>query len=203
MRTSLIIALVFAGMFATAGSVAAQRFPREALDSIAADTLRGPSPRGAFVRSLVVPGWGQASVGAYHRGAVFFGIQSTSWYMLLRSVGKLSAIRGIEARRVVAATDSLLDLMANDPDRAEQLSDPIAFDNAVASDPGVAGARDLVRSRKRHRQDWITYTLFFTMMSGVDAYVAAHLRGFPAVLVVEPRGDGGLDLGVSMPVGSR
>lgn len=203
MRRGLVIGLFAVGALGAAAPAAGQKFPAEALDSIAADTLRGPSPGGAFFRSMAVPGWGQASVGSYTRGAVWFAIQSASWYMLLKTIGELSEIRGIESRRVAAVTDSLNQMIATDSAAAAQLFDPIAFDNAIAADPGVAAARDLIDARREHRQDWIVYTLFFTLMSGVDAYVTAHLNGFPDVLLIEPRSDGGLDLGVSVPVGSR
>lgn len=204
MRRGLVIGLFVAGALGVATAPAAgQTFPAEALDSIAADTLHGPSPGGAFFRSILVPGWGQASVGSYGRGGVWFAIQSASWYMLMKTIGELNQVRGIERRRVAAATDSLNELIANDPDAADALSDPIAFENAIAADSAVAASRNLIDARKQHRQDWIVYTMFFTLMSGVDAYVTAHLKGFPDVLLVEPRTDGGLNLGVSVPVGSR
>lgn len=203
MRRGLVIGLFVVGTLGAvvpAAPAAAQRFPAEALDSIATDTLRGPSPGGAFFRSVIVPGWGQASAGSYTRGAVWFAIQSTSWYMLLKTIGQLSEIEGIERRRVATATDSLNQLIATDPEKADELEDPIAFENAVAADPRVAAARDLIEARRQHRQDWIVYTMFFTLMSGVDALVTAHLRGFPEVLL-EPRTGGGMNFGVSLPVG--
>lgn len=204
MRRGLVIGLFAVGALGAAAPAAGQKFPAEALDSIAADTLRGPSPGGAFFRSIAVPGWGQASVGSYGRGAVWFAIQSASWYMLLKTIGELSEVRGIESRRVAAATDSLNQLIATDPEEYQDLSeDPIAFENAIAADSAVAASRKLIDAREQQRQDWIVYTMFFTLLSGVDAYVTAHLKGFPDVLLVEPRSDGGLDLGVSVPVGSR
>lgn len=204
MRRGLVIGLFVAGALGAATAPAAgQKFPAEALDSIAADTLRGPSPGGAFFRSILVPGWGQASVGSYGRGGVWFAIQSASWYMLMKTIGELNEVRSIERRRVAAATDSLNQLIATNPDEHENLTDPIVFENAIAADSAVAASRNLIDARKQHRQDWIVYTLFFTLMSGVDAYVTAHLKGFPDVLLVEPRADGSLDLGVSVPVGSR
>ncbi|MGH7555350.1 MAG: hypothetical protein ACREMQ_20295, partial [Longimicrobiales bacterium] len=73
-----MMALVIA---ATLCSPAAAQDPVVVRDTVAQDTLRGPSPRGAFLRSLLIPGWGQASVGSYTRGGIFFAIQSTSGYM--------------------------------------------------------------------------------------------------------------------------
>lgn len=183
--------------------LAAQRVNTPAPDTTQADSLRGPSPRGAFIRSLAVPGWGQAAVGSYGRGAFWFGIQSTSWYMLFRTIGRLDQAKQREERRVIAATDSLNRLIEEDPDAADRLADPIAFEEAVAANARVAEARALIDSRRRHRQDWITYTLFFTMMSGVDAYVNAHLRDFPAELSTQARDDGSVGLRISVPLGTR
>jgi hypothetical protein len=187
---------------ALAPGVSAQVVPARA-DTAAADTLTGPSPRSAFIRSLVVPGWGQASVDSYTRGGVFFALQTTSGYMLFRTIGRVHEARDREQRRVSIAVDSLEALMAEDTAAARRLSDPVAFQAAIDEDPDVAAARALVTSRRRHRQDWITYTLFFTMMSGVDAYVTAHLRGFPVELSGEPRRDGSFALGVTVPLGRR
>ncbi|MGH7461185.1 MAG: hypothetical protein ACREMA_09170, partial [Longimicrobiales bacterium] len=39
-----------------------------AADTVRADSARRITPGKAFYRSLLVPGWGQASVGAYVRG---------------------------------------------------------------------------------------------------------------------------------------
>ncbi|MEE8521308.1 MAG: hypothetical protein V3S83_08105 [Gemmatimonadota bacterium] len=48
------------------------------------------SPGGAFWRSLVVPGWGQAEVGAKSRGAVYFFAEAVSVLMLARTQIRLS-----------------------------------------------------------------------------------------------------------------
>ncbi len=48
-------------------------------------TPRLISPRAAFLRSVIVPGWGQISAHAYNRAAVFITLQSASWYMLVGS----------------------------------------------------------------------------------------------------------------------
>jgi hypothetical protein len=170
-------------------------------DTVAQDTVRGPSPRGAFLRSLVIPGWGQASVGSYTRGGIFFAIQSTSGYMLAKTIARLNQARDRESFRVAAARDSLFLLMQQDTAANRRLSDPLAFEEAVSDNPNVAEARDLVESREQQRQDWITYTIFFTLMSGVDAYVSAHLRNLPGELSAEPRSDGGFALSVKIPLG--
>jgi hypothetical protein len=45
-----------------------------------------PSPRAAFARAMVIPGWGHVYVGEYRRGAVYFALQSTSWFMLVKTL---------------------------------------------------------------------------------------------------------------------
>jgi hypothetical protein len=91
--------------------------------------------------------------------------------------------------------------MANDTAAARRLSDETVFDDAVAANPLVANARGLVDARTEQRQDWITYTLFFTMAGAVDAYVSANLRDFPVDISADTGRDGAMRLGFSIPVG--
>jgi hypothetical protein len=167
-----------------------------------ADIAGGPSPRGAFVRSLVLPGWGQLYVGTPRRAAVFIGLQTTSYAMLAHSMRRLDDIRTDERRRVGVARDSILLLAEQDTALARRIEDTLEFDALVAADPAVASARDLERARRRHRQDWITYTIVFTMASAIDAYVSAHLSGFPGTITAEPRPDGAA-VRISVPAGRR
>ena len=72
------------------------RGPGATADSARGDTLRTEppiSPLGAFARSLVVPGWGQAEVGRPGRGAFYFVAESASLFMALRAQLKLNAAR--------------------------------------------------------------------------------------------------------------
>jgi hypothetical protein len=160
------------------------------------------SPRGAMIRSWLVPGWGQAAAGSYVRGGVWFTVQGTSWYMLLKTLGKLSQARGIEDRMVAIATDSLNDLIATDTMKARELADSLAFEAAIAEHEGVNRIRGLVNAREQQRQDWITYTIFFTLISGVDAYVNAHLRDFPVDITTSRRRDGSVEFRLDLPLGS-
>lgn len=176
------------------------------IDSIAAlpetDTLR-ISPRTAFVRSLLVPGWGQFSVGSNVRGGVFVAIQGTSAFMVVRTMHRVDEAKDLLGQRVRAATDSLNDLIARDSVAAERLDSPQAFQAAIDSTPGVRRARGLIDSRRQQRQDWVTYLLVATLASGVDAFVAAHLADFPAQIDPEARPGGGASLKFTVPVGRR
>lgn len=174
----------------------------------AADSLalrRFPSPGGAFLRSVLVPGWGQAAYGAYFRGGVYFAAEAGSWYMLLKTVAKLGEAKDIEAWRVRAVRDSVAAAIAADPKLVDQFKDPGSLeeelDRAVNEHPGVIGSRKLVDARKEQREDWIVLTLFWMLASGIDAFVNAHLSDFPAKVNAEPRPDGRFDLGVRVPVG--
>ncbi|HEX6133204.1 MAG TPA: DUF5683 domain-containing protein [Longimicrobiales bacterium] len=171
-----------------------------------ADTIPSelPSPRGAFVRALLVPGWGHVYIDEYTRGGVYFSLQSASWFMLVKTLRKLSDVKERDSRLTRLAVDSLEQAMAADTALARMLTeDPVAYENALLTYPGLQHTRGLVDSRKQQRQDWITYTLFFTFAAAVDAYVSAHLKDFPADVTTEPAQGGGLRIGVHVPLGTR
>jgi hypothetical protein len=214
-RPLSIAALAAAALAAPAR--AQQQPPRTEVDTLAADTTDDRiSPRTAFLRSLLVPGWGQASVGSYGRGAVFFAIQGSSTYMLFKTLAKLGQSRRVEDRVVGIVTDSLNFVIARDTaedactadpvlcEAARRLGrDPTAFETEVAADTAVSRIRNLVETREDQKQDWITYLLFFTMMSGVDAYVNRHLQDFPVDVLTTARPDGRYSVGVRLPLGGR
>jgi hypothetical protein len=130
------------------------------------------SPRTAFLRSLVLPGWGQSSIGAPGRGAVYFALESGSLWMVYKSNQKLQEAKELE--RVRHADGTL------DPERT----------------------LPLVRARRNEREDWITLSVFWLFFSGADAYVAAHLRDFDEHVDVQPTAQGGTELRVSVPLGN-
>jgi hypothetical protein len=174
------------------------------------DTLtQGVSPRGAMLRSFALWGWGQASVGSYFRGGVWFSMEASTVYMLFRTIGRLRTAQEFHRRVVQAARDSLDAFVARDtmisrkvltPPVTRNLENPAAYEQALSEAPGVATARKLVSARKQQRQDWVTYAVFFTLMSGVDAYVNAHLHDFPTTIASEVRRDGSLSLSVRVPL---
>lgn len=175
-----------------------------ALDTATVADTTGVSPRSAMMRSWLIPGWGQSSVGAYGRGGFFVAVQGASWYMLMKTIGKLAEAHAIETARVEWAGDSLRAIIFADPDgEGADLRDPVAFDEAVDENPRVASARALVDARSQQRQDWITGTLFLTLISGVDAFVAAHLSDAPLTLETAVAPDGGVRVGVRVPIGGR
>ncbi len=58
------------------------------------DSLKPPvTPMGAFVRSLVIPGWGQAAVDQPGRGAFYFAAGAFTGFMVVKSQSELDAAR--------------------------------------------------------------------------------------------------------------
>lgn len=164
-----------------------------------ADTIPSelPSPRGAFVRGLLVPGWGHVYVEEYTRGAVYGSLQAASWFMLVRTLRRLDDVRDREERLiplVLRAADS-----ANAA--AGSLAELVSREEALEADPTLRDTRKLVSAREQQRQDWITYTIFFTFAGAIDAYVTAHLKDFPADVIAQPGIDGRMNLGVQIPIG--
>jgi len=184
-----------------AGPAAAQVTP----DTLPADSAprENTGPRNAFIKSMLIPGWGHFAQGSEGRGLFYVALQGSSWYMLVKTLGKLSDAREAESGFVQIAKDSLNDLMASDSLARKRLEDPVTYDAAVAAHPDVARLSPLVSAREQQRQDWITYTLFFTFLSAVDAYVTAHPSDFPADISVAPATDGGVSLRLDLPLPRR
>jgi hypothetical protein len=148
------------------------------------------TPRGALIRSLVVPGWGHATTGSYTRAGFYLTAQAGNVWMLAKTSGHLSW-----ANRVLTAREA--------ETRALLLDQGVPADSIpirLRSDPGVEQARNLVEARRSQREDWIALALFFILIGGVDAFVSAHLQDFPEPLTVEPVGSPGGGLGLEVGV---
>jgi hypothetical protein len=166
------------------------------------------SPRQSFIRSMILPGWGQAEFGSYLRGGVFFAGWAGNWFMIFRNQTRLGEARGRYDRRVDALVDEIA-AASEKPfqTRARLQADPVALDQAVRADVTPGGAdelRKLVRAREQQREDWIAWSIFWILASGIDGYVTAHLADFPADIDVRPgeRGQGSVSVGVdfALPV---
>ncbi|HYH79079.1 MAG TPA: DUF5683 domain-containing protein [Longimicrobium sp.] len=130
------------------------------------------SPRSAFLRSLVLPGWGQSSIGASGRGAVYFALESGSLWMLYKADQKLDEAKRLEQSR-----------------RDEGLLQP-------------GQPLPLVRARRNEREDWITLSVFWFFFSGADAFVSAYLRDFDSHVDVGAAPTGGVQFGAVVPLGN-
>lgn len=71
-----------------------------------------------------------------------------------------------------------------------------------ARDAGVGpeGEDPLVESRTRQREDWIVLSVFLALMSGVDAWIGAHLHDFEPELVPPEDGSAGVELRYRLPL---
>ncbi len=118
------------------------------------------SPRGAFLRSLVLPGWGQSEIGAPERGIIYFALEAGSLWMVLKSHRKLG--EAYEREDILRRT-------------------------GVIPEERTTG---LVRARRAQREDWIALSLFWLFFSGADAFVGAHLRDFDAQVGSAPGAGG-------------
>jgi hypothetical protein len=131
------------------------------------------SPLGAFVRSMAIPGWGQAWVGAHTRGGVYFAMEAGSLWMVYRTRQKLAEA---EARDAWLREIGQLGERERSP---------------------------LVRSRRDQREAWVTLAVFTVFLSGADAFVSAYLADFDDRVLVIPEDDGAFRIQASIPLGRR
>ncbi len=131
------------------------------------------SARGALLRSLVLPGWGQSYVGAPGRGAIYFAFEAGSLWMTYKSV------RGLQ--------------------EARELESWLRDTGALEEDEDFG----LAESRREQREDWIALSLFWILASGADAYVSAQLADFDEHVGVRPGPGGELRFEARFPLGAR
>ena len=139
----------------------------------------------------MVPGWGQAVAGSPGRGAFYFTVQSVAVWMFLKTTKTLGSASDILAMRRLDALERLT---------ADPLVDPADLSTAIEADLGVVSALELKEIRRQQREDWIAFGVFFLLLGGADAFVAAHLADFPEPLEVSirPLPDMGAELAFSV-----
>ena len=137
-----------------------------------------PSAGGAFVRSMVIPGWGQAASGSPGHGAFYFTIQSVAVWMILKTTKTLGSASDILDMRRLDALEQLM---------ADPSVDPADLSTAIEAALPVVSALQLQEIRRQQREDWFAFGLFFLLLGGADAFVAAHLADFPEPLDVSLR----------------
>ena len=172
-------------------------------DTVPVDTARGPSPAGAMLRSMILPGWGQLATGAEVRAAVYFGGHAANTFMVVTTQRRIDRAEERARLRTREAEDSIRAQALEDEELAERIENPDTLAALVQRDARVRHARGLADTRRQQREDWLAWTIFWMLASGVDAYVNAHLQDFPGRLSVHPRVGGGVDLGVRVPAGQR
>ncbi len=194
--TSLALLLALAALHAAPAAAQQPALP----DSNAFRVPPGtPSPAGAMLRSLVVPGWGQAASRAYFRGGIYFAAVTGSWIMVFKTNDNLASARTVESIRRAFARDSILAAAETDRALASRIKDPLGFRQAVDSTDAVAAEHRLADSRRGQRQDWIAQVIFWTLAGAADAYVTNQLVDFPVDVRAAPRAGGGVEFGIGVP----
>ena len=170
MAARILVLVILAGVF-WAAPAAAESFPdaRRLAASPAKASRSDPSPRGAFLRSLLVPGWGQLAVGTPKRAAVFAIIEGALW-MGTAGFYTMRGIYGDDYRACAASVAG-----ANVEGKGSQYFNDLAFYDTRAqhnqtaavydeSDPELYGVEDdwqwpSTSDRQRYRSrlnDWKT-----------------------------------------------
>ena len=193
----LVTGLVVVGLALTPQSIHAQNPPTDAPtpEVAAPDSVRGPrrhNPGGAFLRSVLIPGWGQASVGSPNRGGFYFGVESITLWMLMKTSKTLGSAKDIAALRRAEAEARVI---------AGGEDDPLEIERLVDADEAVQSADQLAEVRSQQKEDWLAVGIFFLFLGGADAFVAAHLADFPQPLEasLRPLPDMGAELAFSLP----
>jgi hypothetical protein len=141
--------------------------PTVPLDRPTRDTITGPpiSPRSAFLRSLLVPGLGQAALERGTAGSIFVSLEALSLLMTIKSKRDLRVARRQEADSVFVGFE---------PDGDTVFTHPVA---------------GRVRARKQHVEDWVALLIFNHLFAAADAFVAAQLWDVPVRVSVQRDGD--------------
>ncbi len=174
------------------------------------DTLVAPmTPGGAFIRSLIIPGWGQSAFDAYTRGGIYFSGWAANWFMNFKNYTRLGEARNRLDLRTVQIRDSLIytppgpDVPPNPDSMRAVLDTTNLLLTVVNQDPVASNLQDLVQSREQQREDWVAWSIFWLLASGIDAFVTAHLADFPASIDIEPNTDRSVSLRVEVPLPRR
>ncbi|NNF38412.1 MAG: hypothetical protein HKN71_07085 [Gemmatimonadetes bacterium] len=194
---NLCRALVFLVVGALSASGAAGQAdtlppPRPAPEVVQEEYSSGVSPLGAFLRAIVVPGWGHAAVGAHGRGGFYLTTQAVSTWMMVKTARRRSSAEDLRALREAQLRADLA---------SEGITDETTIQNRLEADDGWAGADRLAGARQQQFEDWLALSIFTVLLGGADALVSAHLQDFPDVTLTPTNDDGRMELRVSVPLG--
>lgn len=159
------------------------------------EVLPRVSPGGAFLRSLLVPGWGHAATGSYTRAGFYFSTTGATVWMLAKTAQSLDAARSHLSLVEAEVEEELVRGGVTAPDSIALRLD---------ADERVDGMRSLVESREQQMEDWTAFGIFWLLLNATDAFVSAHLADFPepVQIDVDPGTPGGRsELRFSIPVG--
>ena len=154
-------------------------------------TTTSVSPGGAFLRAVLVPGWGHVSIGANARAGAYFAIESAVAYGIIRTRRRISE---------AASRANFRELLLREDLTTKGITDPNQIENALESDATLADLKSLGESRSDQQEDLVAFGLFLLFLSGADAFVSAHLKDFPDPIAIEagPTNDGRLEIGLKL-----
>jgi len=189
------LALLLAIALSPVPAVARQRpSPEGAAVQPEALPVHGVSPRGAFIRAMIVPGWGHVAIGSYTRGGFYFALETATAYTFLRTRHRL-----MDARERRALRESFL----RESFGESGITDPSDIQARLDKDNTLKGLQALVNSRTGQQEDLLAWGIFMIFLTGADAYVSAHLAHFPAPIEIEaaPLDGGGAEVGLRLRLG--
>jgi len=176
--TRLLIVLAFT--VAAISPAIAQGTDTARVEMVPVPTGPPISPRRAFLRSLLIPGYGQIALDRSVAAGIFAFVEVSALGMARRSALNLR-----EAKR--APRDSVVDQYETDPLTGAPVIDPETGQPRPVAFRTV-GLRERIKARRTHYEDWIAVLIFNHFFAAADAYVAAHLWDFPATISLDPRG---------------
>jgi hypothetical protein len=162
---------------------------------------RFDQPRWVMMRSLLVPGWGQAHNHAWIKAVVLAAGDGSLRWRLVRDEQRLNDLGGkatvrladLEAAdaQVAAAQAELAAAQAEDPQdpariaaaQAALLAANLARDGASETYNGVVGAYNTLLSASINRRWLAAGVLIYALL---DAYVDAHFRSFDVDFRFDP-----------------
>ena len=197
--TTVLVQGISVGLLCVASCTVASAplLGQEAPQSVVPDStaLFAPvTPSKAFLRAVLVPGWGHASIGTHTRAGFYFALEATTAYGLLRTQTRLN--------EVTARADFRESVLREDL-AAQGIVEFDEIESALEADARLDNLRDLEDSRRQQREDWAALGIFLLLLSGADAFVSAHLQDFPEPIQIEamPVGNGRIEVGVRIEVG--
>jgi hypothetical protein len=177
--TLFLMSLLLGGTVVPAAAQEAELEP-EPIAPASTSEAGGVTPTGAFLRSLVLPGWGQMAAGSPHRGAVYLAMEAGSVWMTVKSRQGLADVRREMA--LVEADGTL---------------------TAELREARLTSLRTLRRERENQVEDWMAFAIFTAFLSAADALVAAYLQDFDEHLELGAQPDGGVSVGVRFSLGGN
>lgn len=167
----LRLLLLSATLLSFVSAAEAQQPAASPVDTLPPSDTTTISATSALVKSLILPGWGQAYVGAHGRGAFYFALEAGSLWMVYKSSRALDAARELET--YLREKDALA--------------------------PG--SRLSIASSRAQQVEDWIALSIFWALFAGADAYVSAQLADFAGHVGALPGPNGDVQFRVRFDVG--